>query len=683
MKKYPQDYTLVIPNNTLRFSSKFESGNLQKAIKINDNEYRLLLEHDTETLGYTQWYFFSVKPYKNRHKIRFNITNLMKYESLYNEGMKPLVFSHKEYLQKNINWKRNCSEVSYFPNSFPRQNGNKNYFTLTFSYTFESSEDIIYFAYSYPYTYTDLFDYINNLQVMHSSIFSYNRLCNTLAGNICPVITITNNLITYNTWPEELIKLNKSTAGRKLLRLRQSKSSEAHKEKHQKKKGIFITARVHPGESNSSYMVKGLIDFLIGNTREANSLRKKFIFKIVPMLNPDGVIYGNYRCSLLGVDLNRRWTHPNKLLHPTIYYTKKLLQSFTEENEVLMYCDMHGHSIKKDVFMYGCCNYSKDCDDMKKNIFIRLIPYLFSQKTNIFSYKNSKFRIEKNKISTGRVVNFYELGILASYTLEASFYGISGLENFGNHLTIIQLESLGKDLVSLFTTLINPKEFRKKLKELTYKLSGRATEIKQITEENNNNNEVISLKELITEINENAIENIVFEDDDSGGSDMEGSDNDEKKIEFKKKIEEKNELIKKIKRNEKEEKKERSGSPLGIIQELNNPLQCKSIRLFKVNAPLRRSKIKENRSSSLVKDRKIIKTIDDKFIDFTELFKEKSILHHSPIIFTRERIPNDNSLLNFSKKGFSKKNSNRNNLMEKRTRLQIVNTIKNKLDELF
>jgi len=28
------------------------------------------------------------------------------------------------------------------------------------------------------------------------------------------------------------------------------------------------------------------------------------------MLNPDGVIYGNYRCSLLGVDLNRKWTKP-------------------------------------------------------------------------------------------------------------------------------------------------------------------------------------------------------------------------------------------------------------------------------------------------------------------------------------------------------------------------------------
>ena len=34
-------------------------------------------------------------------------------------------------------------------------------------------------------------------------------------------------------------------------------------------------------------------------------LRAKFVFKIIPMLNPDGVIVGNYRCSLSGLDLNR------------------------------------------------------------------------------------------------------------------------------------------------------------------------------------------------------------------------------------------------------------------------------------------------------------------------------------------------------------------------------------------
>jgi murein tripeptide amidase MpaA len=53
-------------------------------------------------------------------------------------------------------------------------------------------------------------------------------------------------------------------------------------------------------------MIQGVIDFLLSDSREARVLRKNFIFRIVPMLNPDGVIQGNYRCSVLGVDLNRR-----------------------------------------------------------------------------------------------------------------------------------------------------------------------------------------------------------------------------------------------------------------------------------------------------------------------------------------------------------------------------------------
>lgn len=45
-------------------------------------------------------------------------------------------------------------------------------------------------------------------------------------------------------------------------------------------------------------------------------LRDQFVFKIIPMLNPDGVINGNYRCSLIGKDLNRVWQAPDKTLHP-------------------------------------------------------------------------------------------------------------------------------------------------------------------------------------------------------------------------------------------------------------------------------------------------------------------------------------------------------------------------------
>ena len=60
-------------------------------------------------------------------------------------------------------------------------------------------------------------------------------------------------------------------------------------------------------------MMRGVIDFFTDvDNYEAKLLREKYIFKIIPMLNPDGVINGNYRCSLAGCDLNRRWKNPLK-----------------------------------------------------------------------------------------------------------------------------------------------------------------------------------------------------------------------------------------------------------------------------------------------------------------------------------------------------------------------------------
>jgi len=101
---------------------------------------------------------------------------------------------------------------------------------------------------------------------------------------------------------------------------------------------------VHPGETVGSWMMKGVIDFLTGDSIEAQALRKLFVFKIIPMLNPDGVINGNYRCCLAGGDLNRRWKTPSKMLHPTVYESKKLCREFQKEREVTLFCDLHGHS---------------------------------------------------------------------------------------------------------------------------------------------------------------------------------------------------------------------------------------------------------------------------------------------------------------------------------------------------
>jgi murein tripeptide amidase MpaA len=96
-------------------------------------------------------------------------------------------------------------------------------------------------------------------------------------------------------------------------------------------------------------------------------LRDHFVFKIVPILNPDGVVNGNYRCSLSGQDLNRRWKAPNRIIHPVNFAVKKMSRSFSKERELLLYCDLHGHSRKMNAFFYGCSLKNYQHEGKQKN----------------------------------------------------------------------------------------------------------------------------------------------------------------------------------------------------------------------------------------------------------------------------------------------------------------------------
>ena len=81
--------------------------------------------------------------------------------------------------------------------------------------------------------------------------------------------------------------------------------------------------------------MKGLVDYLTGATPAACALRDRFVFKIVPMLNPDGVVIGNYRCHLAGLDLNRTWSDPSRTVTPTIFSLKRMLASVKDDREVV------------------------------------------------------------------------------------------------------------------------------------------------------------------------------------------------------------------------------------------------------------------------------------------------------------------------------------------------------------
>lgn len=80
-------------DKTLVFESRFETGNLLAAMKVSDNEYDLVLQNDINTNGHTQWFFFRVGNTTKDLAVKFNILNLAKPDSLYNEGMRVLSFS--------------------------------------------------------------------------------------------------------------------------------------------------------------------------------------------------------------------------------------------------------------------------------------------------------------------------------------------------------------------------------------------------------------------------------------------------------------------------------------------------------------------------------------------------------------------------------------------------------------
>jgi hypothetical protein len=119
-------------------------------------------------------------------------------------------------------------------------------------------------------------------------------------------------------------------------------------------------------------MLKGFIKFLLTENRETEELRNNANFFIVPMLNPDGVILGNTRTSAAGKDLNREFMSNKKELYPEVLHIKNFTAKIHRKYGILMYIDFHGHSRKKNTFLYGP-NYPMSSSNYYK---CRILPRL-------------------------------------------------------------------------------------------------------------------------------------------------------------------------------------------------------------------------------------------------------------------------------------------------------------------
>ena len=466
------------PNNELLFSSNFESGNLRYAIKKNINEYDLILRHETGSIKTYQWFYFlvAVNEFSENYNllkenpiVKFNIINLYKKHIILNNRVRVLTFY-------NNAWSRDTSKIYYYTNDIPflidsndnnkctnkfntninesftniannnnfniydiimnmnaskdkdKENNNQNFHTLTFQFDFSKiNTDIkyVYFAYCYPYTYTQLTNYLFSLS-NYKKILRIDSIGQSLDNNKLYMLIITNFEDSFDTLAN--------------------------------KKAIIFTARVHPGESSSSFVIQGLIEFLLSNEAKAISLRKNYIFKIIPMLNPDGVIRGNFRMNSVGKDLNRMWMEENEENSPSVFYCHKMIQKTLNSRNIHFFCDFHGHSSKNNFFLYSCKSHNEFLKIGNNNIipnphkkklsYIELIFQEIYSKENIFFDKNSCInKILPSKIKTARAVLKNRYNIDYSYCLETSLGGAKQMleDNPLIPFSIQEYKKIGKD----------------------------------------------------------------------------------------------------------------------------------------------------------------------------------------------------------------------------------------------
>ncbi|XP_043962427.1 cytosolic carboxypeptidase-like protein 5 isoform X3 [Gambusia affinis] len=325
------------------FSSKFDSGNLARVEKVEksnsspvsdgaqvgsspsglhltpDYEFNVWTQPDCAGTEYENgnrsWFYFSVRGAMPGRLLKINVMNMNNQRKLYSQGMAPFVRT----LPVKNRWERIRDR--------PTVETVNNQFILSFTHRLlDVRGTTTYFSFCYPFSYSECQEMLQQLDESYPNAARlspssapgtvyYHRelLCNSLDGNRVDLLTVTN---CAGMWDERETRLPKLFPD----------TNTPRPHRFPDKRVFFLSSRVHPGETPSSFVFNGFLNFILRrDDPRAHALRSMFVFKLIPMLNPDGVVRGHYRTDSRGVNLNRQYLNPNPELHPSIYAAKALL----------------------------------------------------------------------------------------------------------------------------------------------------------------------------------------------------------------------------------------------------------------------------------------------------------------------------------------------------------------------
>lgn len=424
------------------------------------------LGSETETQN-RSWFYFSIANLEKGVTLRLRVVNLNVQAKLFAGGYTP-VWRCPPHRPTWEGTKKGCTF-------------GKGPFGFWIEWLFTLPSDLpalggatpIFFAFAVPYSTADVEKKLRSVseaiesspELKQSVYYHRSTLVKSCDGRAVPLLTLTS---TKGRLEDELdgkaviAEQDARDDGHKLLYpdndTRNGRAGGRACSFARSKPIIFISARVHPAETMAQWMFDGILDFLLRpDDPRAAALRDRFVFKLVPLVNPDGeqegsvgLLYGRFSpgnvdlrptatfhtaCCLLwcagvarghqrtdtwGQNLNRCYMTPTPTREPTVYAIREALLDWHKTGRLAMYFDLHAHTSRENAFLFG--NFYPDLSDQVDNILLAKLATLNSQHVD---FSNCNFSASgmsatmhdgTSKSGSGRVALFHATAASASRT---------------------------------------------------------------------------------------------------------------------------------------------------------------------------------------------------------------------------------------------------------------------------
>ena len=275
INKHPQQ-TEHRFSNGITISSKFDSGCLYNC-KWNPeepNRFELFMSGDglpyTRYGHYYSWFYFSVKGAKPNEDYVFSIRNMGFQQKLYKLGLRPVY----RIAPHSMKWRRFTGPIRWDLDD-AKQNLHVTW-THNFGSNFDPKTDTAYWAWTYPYSFEESLEksqkWISKFAKKYTDVYTNREvICYSREKRPVELLTVTKDTKRLEEREELIEGLFPEAKGD--LTTRPFKFD---------KPTIFISARVHPGETPASYVLDGIMKFLLRPSEQSKTLLEKFVFKIVP-----------------------------------------------------------------------------------------------------------------------------------------------------------------------------------------------------------------------------------------------------------------------------------------------------------------------------------------------------------------------------------------------------------------